>query len=66
MPGAEQCHSAYGAGGSLVIVFLWVYFSAQILFFGVKFTRIYSNRYGSQLEPMPRAEAVTLKEVVSE
>ena len=36
--------------GSLVIVLLWVYYSAQILFFGAKFTQIYSNRYGSHLE----------------
>ena len=58
--------SAYGAAGSLVIVLLWVYYSAQILFFGAKFTQVYSNRYGSHLEPMPGTEAVTLKEVVSE
>jgi membrane protein len=47
-------------------VLLWVYYSAQILFFGAKFTRIYSNRYGSHLEPVPGVEAVALKEVVSE
>jgi len=58
--------SAYGAAGSLVIVLLWVYYSAQILFFGAKFTQVYSNRYGSHLEPMPGTEALTPKEVVSE
>jgi membrane protein len=58
--------SVYGAAGSLVVVLLWVYYSAQILFFGAKFTQVYSNRYGSHFEPMPGAEAVTLKEVVSE
>ena len=64
--GRSSVSSAYGAAGSLVIVLLWVYYSAQILFFGAKFTQIYSNRYGSHLEPVPGAEAVTPKEVVSE
>ena len=64
--GRSSVTSAYGAAGSLVIVLLWVYYSAQILFFGAKFTQIYSNRYGSHLEPASGAEAVTVKEVVSE
>lgn len=64
--GRSGVTSAYGAAGSLVIVLLWVYYSAQILFFGAKFTQIYSNRYGSHLEPMPGAEVVTVKGVVSE
>lgn len=64
--GRSSVTSAYGAAGSLVIVLLWVYYSAQILFFGAKFTQIYSNRYGSHLDPAPGAEAVTLKEMASE
>ena len=64
--GRSSVTSAYGAAGSLVIVLLWVYYSAQILFFGAKFTQVYSNWYGSHLEPVPGAEKVTLKEVVSE
>jgi len=63
--GWSSVTSAYGAAGSLVIVLLWVYYSAQILFFGAKFTQIYSSRYGSHFEPAPGAEAVTSKEVVS-
>ena len=55
--------SAYGAAGSLVVVLLWVYFSAQILLFGAQFTQIYSNRYGSHIEPVPGAEVVTPKEL---
>lgn len=64
--GRSSVASAYGAAGSLVIVLLWVYYSAQILFFGAKFTQVYSNRYGSHLEPVPGAEVVTLKEMFSE
>lgn len=60
--GRSSVTSAYGAAGSLVIVLLWVYYSAQILFFGAKFTQIYSNRRGPHLEPAPGAEAVTVRE----
>jgi membrane protein len=63
--GRSSVASAYGAAGSLVIVLLWVYYSAQILFFGAKFTQIYANRYGSHIEPVPGAEAVTVKEMAS-
>lgn len=40
--------SAYGATGAVVIVLAWVYYSAQILYFGAEFTRVFSNRYGSR------------------
>jgi len=40
--------SVYGAAGSLVLVLLWIYYSAQILFFGAEFTEVYSRRYGSR------------------
>jgi len=40
--------SVYGAAGSLVLVLLWVYYSAQILFVGAEFTEVYSRRYGSR------------------
>ena len=39
--------SAYGAAGSLVILLIWVYWSAQILFLGAEFTQVYARRYGS-------------------
>ena len=62
--GRSSVTSAYGAAGSLVVVLFWVYYSAQNPFFGAKFTQIYSDRYGSHLEPVSGAEAVTLKVVV--
>ena len=39
--------SAYGAAGSLVILLIWVYWSAQILFLGAEFTQVYARRLGS-------------------
>lgn len=42
--------SVYGAAGSLVLILLWIYYSAQILFLGAEFTEVYSRRYGSRRE----------------
>ena len=47
--------SAYGAAGSLVALLVWVYYSAQVFFFGAEFTQIYANRYGSRIIPDPGA-----------
>jgi membrane protein len=40
--------SAYGAAGSLVVILVWVYWSAQILFFGAEFTQVYAREHGSR------------------
>ena len=39
--------STYGAAGSVILVLLWVYYSAQIFLFGAEFTRSYAYRFGS-------------------
>ena len=40
--------SAYGAAASLAIMLAWVYYAAQILFFGAEVTQVYARRYGSR------------------
>ncbi len=45
--GRSSIASSYGAAGSLIIILVWVFYSAQILFFGAEFTRVYSLRFGS-------------------
>ena len=45
--GRSTIASSYGAAGSLIIILVWVYYSAQILFFGAEFTRVYALRCGS-------------------
>ena len=40
--------SAYGAAGSLVVVLVWVYYSAQVFFFGAEFTHVYAKAQAGQ------------------
>jgi membrane protein len=47
--GNSAVGSAFGAAGSLALVLLWVYYSAQILFFGAEFTQVYANKFGSRI-----------------
>ncbi len=45
--GNSAIDSSFGAAGSVVVLMLWVYYSAQIFFFGAEFTREYALNYGS-------------------
>jgi membrane protein len=40
--------STYGAAGSIILLLVWVYYSAQIFLFGAEFTRTYALRFGSK------------------
>jgi membrane protein len=51
--------STYGAAGSLIIILLWIFYSAQILLFGAEFTQVYATKYGSHIQPSDNAVAVT-------
>ena len=46
--GTSGITSVFGAAASLIVVMLWVYYSAQIFLFGAEFTWIYSHRFGSR------------------
>jgi membrane protein len=41
--------SAYGAAGSLLVLLLWIYYSALTLFFGAEFTKVYAVRRGKAI-----------------
>jgi membrane protein len=46
--GRSAISSRFGAAGSLVVVLLWVYYSAQVFLFGAEFTWAYSHKFGSR------------------
>ncbi|MBD1872905.1 YihY/virulence factor BrkB family protein [Nodosilinea sp. FACHB-131] len=49
--GNSSFGSSYGAAGSVIILLVWVFYSAQILFYGAELTQVYSRRFGSQIKP---------------
>jgi membrane protein len=53
--GRSGVSSAYGAAGSLVVLVVWVYYSAQILLLGAEFTQAYAQHYGTRVEPADNA-----------
>jgi membrane protein len=57
--GKSGVASSYGAAGSLIVLLLWVYYSAQIVFFGAEFTKAYANKFGSRVTPAENAVAVS-------
>lgn len=57
--------SAYGAAGAVVLIILWVYYSAIILYLGAEFTKVYANKYGGKIRPSEFAVFVEHKEVVA-
>ena len=47
--------SAYGAAGSLVVLLVWVFFSANLLLLGAEFIKLYATRFGQPIRPGPTA-----------
>ncbi|WP_411279545.1 YihY/virulence factor BrkB family protein [Gemmatimonas sp.] len=53
--GSNALASPFGAAGTVVIMMVWVYYSAQIVLFGAEFTRLYAERTGKRAPPMDGA-----------
>lgn len=49
--GTKNIGNTYGAAGSIIIVLLWVYYSAIILYFGAAFTKNYAHNRGRRIYP---------------
>ena len=54
--GASNPGSAYGAAGSIILILLWVNYSALIFLFGAEFTQVYARRYGFKIQPSSYAQ----------
>ena len=55
-------NSTYGAAASIIIILLWVYYSAIILYFGAEFTQAYADHMGTGIKPKSYAVLVKKKE----
>jgi len=48
--GHSQIGSGFGAAGSIAVLMVWIYYSAQIFLLGAEFTWVYAHRFGSKRE----------------
>jgi len=55
--------SVYGAAGSIIIILLWIYYTAAILYIGAEFTQVYAEAIGCKIEPAEYAVHVIQTEV---
>ncbi|HJR99491.1 MAG TPA: YihY/virulence factor BrkB family protein [Flavobacterium sp.] len=62
--GNSTVASVYGAAGSVIIILVWVYYSAIILYFGAEFTKVYAKSYGGKIAP--NAYSVEIKKEIFE
>jgi len=51
--------SAFGAVGSLAAILIWIYYSAQIVFFGAEVTQVYAKRRGHVVRPSRHAQPLS-------
>jgi membrane protein len=59
--GTASIASTYGAAGSVVVILVWVYYSAQIILLGAEFTRAYVDEFGGRPATEEYAEKKTVK-----
>ena len=59
----EAQTSAYGAAGSIILLLLWIYYTAAILYIGAEFTEVYAEAIGCKIEPAEYAVSVVQTEV---
>lgn len=62
----SSTESTYGAASSIVLILLWVYYTAAILYFGAIFTREYATYTGTPIAPSEFAVHVELQEIERE
>jgi membrane protein len=49
--GTTGVASTYGAAGSVIVILVWVYYSAQVILLGAEFTRSYVDEFGRRPRP---------------
>lgn len=64
--GKASVGSTYGAAGSLVAFVVWIYYSAQIFFFGAEFTHVYTEAHATKNSPAAQQPAQTMQAAPAE
>ncbi|WP_151087342.1 YihY/virulence factor BrkB family protein [Hymenobacter baengnokdamensis] len=63
--GHSNLNKAYGTAGTLVVLLVWVYYSALILYVGAEFTKYYTITYGDEIQADTYAQVVQTVQVAS-
>lgn len=61
--GTMKISSTYGAAGSIIIIFVWIYYTSALLYLGAEFTEVYAEFTGCKIQPAEYAVAVEQKEI---
>ncbi len=61
--GSSAIASVYGAAGSVILILVWVYYSAIILYFGAEFTKVYANIHGNKIIPNDYSVIILKREI---
>ncbi|HZW03566.1 MAG TPA: YihY/virulence factor BrkB family protein [Anaerolineaceae bacterium] len=64
--GSSSVASAYGAAGSIIVILIWVYYSAIILFLGAEITQVYARQRGTRIVPASNAMFVSERQQVAQ
>lgn len=64
--GTASPGTMYGAAGSVVILLLWVSYACLIFFFGAALIRVYAERYGHGIRPLPHAVRIREQDLIIE
>jgi membrane protein len=54
----SNLYNAYSSAGSMVILMLWIYYSATILYFGAEFSKAYALKFGTEIKPKDYAVTI--------
>lgn len=61
--GNSNLGNVYGAAGSTMILMIWIYYSAAILYIGAVFTKVYSSNFGTKIRPSEYSVWVITEEI---
>lgn len=61
--GSSNIATVYGAAGSIMIIMVWVYYSAIILYLGAEFTKVYAKLHGGKIYPNEYAVWIKIEEI---
>jgi len=63
--GRAAIASVYGAAGSLVVLLIWIYYTANVFFFGAEVAQAYARRFGTPIRPGRFAEMTKEREITA-